>query len=147
MAYLILDSSLFAVQIASISMGSVPMSLPCNAATAGYLSSCLFSTDSHLHLFIFITIHYISLHFSGLLFVKIAEFFKNSWLVGGLALQVQKIRQKTCGKLVKRWRNLRQGSGSEVWLGMQRPECSGRSGSLTTKEFRRLARAGRAGVA
>ena len=78
----------------SQSVGPTPISLSCNAVTVGHPSSSTFSTDSALHLFIFITIHYISLHFSGLLFVKIAEFFKNSWLVGGLALRVQKIRQK-----------------------------------------------------
>jgi hypothetical protein len=84
MAYFTVDSSLhFGAD--SLRFQKQHLSWPCNAAIAGYLSSSLFSTDGHPHLFIFITIHYISLHFSGLFFVKIAEFFKNSKVVGGLA--------------------------------------------------------------
>jgi hypothetical protein len=83
MAYFIVDSSLQRAD--SLRFQKQHVSRLCNAAIVGYLSSSLFSTDSHLTFFIFITIHYISLHFSGLLFVKIAEFFKNSRVAGGLA--------------------------------------------------------------
>jgi hypothetical protein len=84
MAYLIVDSSTNLRPLGSQSMAPAAISLPCNAVTVGDPSSSLFSTDSPLNLFTFITIHYISLHFPGLFFGKIAEFFKNSRVRAGL---------------------------------------------------------------
>jgi hypothetical protein len=118
MAYLIVDSSTNLQPMGSQYMGPTAISLPCNAVTVGHPSSSLFSTNSPLHLFIFITTHYISLHFPGLFFGKIAEFFKNSRVRAGLLSEFRGFDKKTCGNLVKRWRNLSQGSGSAAWPGM-----------------------------
>jgi hypothetical protein len=83
MAYLIVDSSVQGAD--GLRLQKQHLSRPCSVAIAENVSSSLFSTDSHLTFFIFITIHYISLHFPGLFFSEIAEFFKNSRVVGGLA--------------------------------------------------------------
>jgi hypothetical protein len=118
MAYLIVDSSTNLQPMGSQSKGPTPIFLHCNAVTVGHPSSSLFSTDSPLHLFTFITFHYISLHFPALFFGKIAEFFKNSRVRAGLLSEFRGFDKKTCGNLVKRWRNFSQGSGSGAWLGM-----------------------------